>query len=419
MLFSSSFPFGQGEAFLGAEFPFLEGAFDQVFVISNDTSSPQAWPIGPAVSFRRIPYDLPSSGKLLALGGLASPEVWRDLVAVRRRAPGVGARRVLSSVLTSWAKAKKYAALIASITASHPHAEIYAYSYWANDAAVAVALARKRGLVRRATARAHGWDVYTSRPEVGFLPFRDFLAEHLDTLAFVSADGRRFFENSVRRSRATLDVMPLGTPGVVSAPLGRSDSLTVISCSSLIPLKRIGLMATALMQVPHAIRWVHVGDGPERALVESICSAPPRGVEITLMGQIPHEQVIETWRRLRPWALINVSSTEGLPVSMMEAMSLGIPVVGTRVGGVPEIVNPGVNGYLLSANPDPGEIVSAIDTVARLRDSDFEVLARGAWQTWNEQFRADRNYARFVDKMLGREAGADRPGLPSRGPGQA
>ena len=418
VLFSSSFPFGQGETFLGAEFPFLEKAFDEVLVISNDISSPQTWPAGPTVSCRRVPYDFPFSGKVLALGGLLLPLVWREFAQIRRRHPGAGARRVLSTILTSWAKAKKYATLIADISASHPHDEVYAYSYWANDAAVAVALARKRGLVQRATSRAHGWDVYTSRPEVGFLPFRDFLATHLDTLAFVSADGRRFFENSVGRGRATLEVMPLGTPAVVSAPVGRSGFLTVVSCSGLIPLKRIGLMASAVMKVRNAIRWIHLGDGPERALVESICSSPPRGVEVTLMGQIPHDQVIETLRRLRPWALINVSATEGLPVSMMEAMSLGIPVIGTRVGGVPEIVNPGVNGYLLSADPDPEEIVSTLNTLAGLSDSDFEVLARGAWQTWNERFRADRNYTRFVDRLLGSGGDVDTPRLHSSGSGR-
>lgn len=400
VLFSSSFPFGPSETFLAAEFPYLENAFDEVFVISNDVASPQVWPIGATVTCIRTSYGLGFTQKLLALRGLLLPFVWQEFAAIRKRHQTVAPQRVLSTVLTSWAKAKRFARMIAQISSSRPDARVYAYSYWANDTAVAVALARKRGIVSRAISRAHGWDVYTSRPEVGFLPFRGFLADHLDSLAFVSADGRRFFESSVGRERATLDVFPLGTRLVADAPIGRADAFTIVSCSSLIPLKRIALLATAVLRLGRPVQWIHAGDGSERQVVEALCATRPSGTEIILTGHLPHGQVIEKWRSIRPWALVNVSATEGLPVSMVEAMSLGIPVIGTRVGGVAEIVSPGMNGFLLSANPDPDEIVSTLNTVAELPDSAFDALADGAWQTWNDRFRADKNYGRFVDHML-------------------
>ena len=56
---------------------------------------------------------------------------------------------------------------------------------------------------------------------------------------------------------------------------------------------------------------------------------------------------------------INVSSTEGIPVSIMEAMSFGIPVIATAVGGTPEIVN-NENGYLLSKDPSAKELAEVI-----------------------------------------------------------
>ncbi len=72
-------------------------------------------------------------------------------------------------------------------------AQVYAYSYWANDMALAVAMAKARGWVHVAVCRAHGWDVYFERSAAGFLPFRRFLAETLDHYRFVSKDGLAYF----------------------------------------------------------------------------------------------------------------------------------------------------------------------------------------------------------------------------------
>ena len=81
---------------------------------------------------------------------------------------------------------------------------------------------------------------------------------------------------------------------------------------------------------------------------------------------------------------------------MMEAMSLGIPVIGTSVGGVPEIVGDGVNGHLLPKDPTASEIADAIDRFAEMPPATFEALAAGAWRTWHEKYRAETNFRRLV-----------------------
>ena len=57
-------------------------------------------------------------------------------------------------------------------------------------------------------------------------------------------------------------------------------------------------------------------------------------------------------------SFITTSSTEGLPVSIQEAMAAGIPIIGTNVGGIPEMIDG--NGVLLSANPSNKEVAEAI-----------------------------------------------------------
>lgn len=399
LLFSSSFPFGRGETFLAAEMRFLEEAFDEIIVISNDISSPQTWPVGPKVRCERMSYELSASEKIRALGGIFQPAVLLELRSSWRRSPGVPFKRVFATVLSSWAKARRFANRAATIAAERPDSMVCAYSYWANDMAVAAASARVRGVVQRAITRAHGWDIYSSRPEVGLLPFRDYLSRNLDAILFVSQNGRDFFDSAVSGGRALREVVPLGTAQLAEGPQGRGEPFTIVSCSALIPLKRIELLARAVVSSEVPVRWTHVGDGPERVGIERICSSAPSNVRVEFTGHLAPEEVIRTWRRLKPAALINVSSSEGVPVSMMEAMSLGIPVIGTPVGGVPEIVTHGLNGHLLNESPTPLEIADVIQRFAEMPHATVEALAAGAWRTWNEKYRADANFRRLVTNL--------------------
>ena len=66
------------------------------------------------------------------------------------------------------------------------------------------------------------------------------------------------------------------------------------------------------------------------------------------MGNVNNNQVIDFYRTNPPHVFINVSSSEGVPVSIMEAISFGIPIIATDVGGNPEICIENYNGFLLN-----------------------------------------------------------------------
>ena len=78
---------------------------------------------------------------------------------------------------------------------------------------------------------------------------------------------------------------------------------------------------------------------------------------------------------------LNVSEYEGVPVSVMEAQSFGIPVIATAVGGTPEIVNE-ENGFLLPENPSQDEIASAIYDVVTNKEKweKKRMLSRKNWE---------------------------------------
>lgn len=95
----------------------------------------------------------------------------------------------------------------------------------------------------------------------------------------------------------------------------------------------------------------------------------------------------------------NVSSMEGLPVSLMESISYGIPAVATNVGGTGEVVVNGITGTLLPPNPTPEEIR---DTVVRFMDmplSERGKLAQNCKRLWSDCFDASKNATRLYGSL--------------------
>jgi glycosyltransferase involved in cell wall biosynthesis len=107
-----------------------------------------------------------------------------------------------------------------------------------------------------------------------------------------------------------------------------------------------------------------VGEGPERKRIEA--RARDRGVEarVRLLGARPAEEVRDRLGRARAFALPSVrlpsGRMEGIPVALMEAMAAGVPVVATRLSGIPELVQDGVTGLLVEPH-DPEALAAALE----------------------------------------------------------
>lgn len=117
-------------------------------------------------------------------------------------------------------------------------------------------------------------------------------------------------------------------------------------------------LAGIIADIP-GLRVTLIGDGPERAALEARAKALGLGAVVHFAGYMSQDGVAETLARAD--ALVLPSFAEGVPVTLMEAMAGGLPVLATRVGGISELVEDGVSGYLVP----PGN-VEALSV--RLRD---------------------------------------------------
>jgi glycosyltransferase involved in cell wall biosynthesis len=112
-----------------------------------------------------------------------------------------------------------------------------------------------------------------------------------------------------------------------------------------------------------------VGEGPLRGEIEARIARLGVGDRVKLLGALPEEEVKEQIRASR--ALVLPSFAEGLPVVIMEALALGRPVLGTWVAGIPELVEPGVTGWLIP----PGDAEALAAALARVLALDEPALA--------------------------------------------
>ncbi|WP_214103542.1 glycosyltransferase [Acrocarpospora catenulata] len=110
-------------------------------------------------------------------------------------------------------------------------------------------------------------------------------------------------------------------------------------------------------------RLVVAGDGPERRALETLAEQVAPG-RVTFVGRQPREAVLDLMRSAI--ALVLPSRWyENQPMTILEAFSCGVPVIGTSMGGIPELVTDGATGRLIAADV-PMELASA--ALALIRD---------------------------------------------------
>ncbi len=103
-----------------------------------------------------------------------------------------------------------------------------------------------------------------------------------------------------------------------------------------------------------------VGDGPERAALEALARELGVSESVTFAGRLPEEETLAEIARAD--LLVLSSFMEGLPIVLMEAMAVGVPVVASRVAGIPELVEDGETGLLFTPS-DWDELATRIDSL--------------------------------------------------------
>jgi glycosyltransferase involved in cell wall biosynthesis len=186
--------------------------------------------------------------------------------------------------------------------------------------------------------------------------------------------------------------------------------LRILSVGALQPYKgHSTLLAACAQLVPRfALECRIVGGGPLRAQLEQQIARLNIGSSVTLLGPLDEDQVREELARADLFVLASIQEPsgkmDGIPVALIEAMAAGLPVVASRLSGIPELVDDGKTGLLAN----PGDASAFAHAIWHLRDPALrEALASAAQLRVTQTFNLDRSLNQLIDLFEHRSALAE------------
>jgi len=191
-------------------------------------------------------------------------------------------------------------------------------------------------------------------------------------------------------------VIPIGVDAAGSNGREPHDVFVAGTAAGLEYWKGIDVLLEACAQVGVPLRLEVFGDGSLRAELER--QAREAGVDARFHGWVP--DLPSRMHELDAFVL--ASRAENLPLSILEAMAAGLPVVGTRVGGIPELVVDGTTGLLVEPE-QPAELAAALETLARDPERRDELGRRGRERA-AEHFSSEevaRRTVRLYERLCG------------------
>lgn len=250
----------------------------------------------------------------------------------------------------------------------------------------------------------HAYDVFRPNPS---LVWKTNEASFMRTIS-------RFNRTYIERTYPGIDtsrirVIHLGVDGNVIRPKpngARVRPLRVVAIGSLIEQKGHLVLVRScdrLRRRQVAFECRIIGEGPIRARLEQEIQSLGLGAAVRLEGDLPHARTMSHLEEADVFALPCIDMrgrgehVDGIPVVLMEAMAMGLPVVSTNLSGIPELIDSGRSGLLVPPE-DPDRLADAIEQLAgdaALR----ERLGAAARRTATERFDLSHNTSELVGCM--------------------
>jgi glycosyltransferase involved in cell wall biosynthesis len=211
---------------------------------------------------------------------------------------------------------------------------------------------------------AHGWAfAAASASATSLYLWADRAMQPLTSAVVCVSESERSLGLAARTCRADRTVVIHNAVDVEAVPIASPDAgppLRVVTVGRIAPPKDFLTLLRAVARLERgAVRLTLLGDGPDRAAVEGEIATLGLAESVTLAGEVP-----DVPSRLADADVFVLSSnSEGFPISVLEAMAAGLPVVAADVGGVSEAVADGVTGHLFAAG-DVDALAAALAALA-------------------------------------------------------
>lgn len=400
VIFTNNFPFGSGETFLEEEIGYLSKSFDRIHIFPlfyGNKKSSRTLPKNVTFSEPFIHFDIKRDKINYLLAGVfnlspvafAVKEFFQKRVFKNKKhfQNWLGATLMTRILL----KKRNRKSIFDKISDNS-----VLYFYWGDKTSNIIPLIADR-VQRPIVARFHGSDLY-EEIKGGYIPFRKTLLKHLTTAVFISQMGEDYLKNRYPELNFETKLFRLGVPHKATAKPSDDNVLRIVSCSYVVPIKRLHLIVEILKQLDFKVEWTHLGGGNYLDKIKEMCQSLPENIQTTFVGQVSNAEVLNYYAQHFVDLFINVSESEGIPVSIMEAISAEIPVFATNVGGTSEIITDDF-GELF---PKDFSVIFFAERIKNYHQKSFEdkmLMRKNAYRFWSEHYNADDNYTAFANYL--------------------
>jgi colanic acid/amylovoran biosynthesis glycosyltransferase len=419
LFFTSYYPYNFGDtSFIKPEMPFLSKTFNKIHVMNMliesfqynkiDTPvnlylvSPEKYILKYTSKYARIKSVFSSFFHPFKLAHIFFYEFFSLLQQKKL------SFQILKTSVIYLLNSNLLALLIKQYILQNPEIKII-YTYWYKYETLASLICKRYLKVPvKCITRTHGGDLYEFMQKNNYQPYKIWMDKYIDRVFFISNAGYNYYLNlfaSLNKYKYIISKLGIENNFSIKDILKKEpskDSLNIISCSGMITLKRIHLIIEALSKISElSINWTHIGDGAERISLENIANeliGNKSNIKYTFTGNLNNENVKEYYFNNYFDCFVSTTSSEGLPVSMMEAISFGIPVISSNVGGVSEIVNE-ETGILLNPDNCAEELVNALHKIASMSIQETKKIRESCRRYWEDNFKAETQFSKFANNL--------------------
>ncbi len=283
------------------------------------------------------------------------------------------------------------------------------YTYWCDENTFLLSRYNREIAKIDYITRLHNWDLYFERQNSKHQPFRNLIFNNSFKTIPISKHGENYCISKITNLlKSRFRTSYLGVENFDTNPQYKYTSykeetygLKILTISFISPIKGLENLIHSLGKIKDIeLHWNHIGWGEsayENEIKNQVAQliTNNQNIKVTFHGKLSPSNIQDFLENKPIDLMINCSAKEGIPVTLMEAASAGIPILAYRIDGIPEIVMDNYNGFLV--DPSLKDFSAEIQKFHHLKKEDKKRMSENAQTMQRNNFNAVTNYNKFIE----------------------
>lgn len=414
VLFVSSYPSPIGEMFIENEIKILQDKFYKIWIIQTKFLENYNYYrlFKPNNSEKKIMYETKihkmHSMVRLFFSYYFLTEIWKLLTITPKKIFNYNIYKDLTYYYLSSEKKKYWLKNFITDNNIDLKTTLF-YTYWCDENTFLLYRYHREIAKINYVTRLHNWDLYFDRQKSNHQPFRNLIFNNSFKVIPISKFGENYcfkkipnlIKSKFRTSYLGVENFEINTQYKNELYKEVNQALKILTISFISPIKQLENLIHSLGKIKDIeIHWNHIGWGElayENEIKNQVAHliTNNQNIKVTFHGKLTPSKIKDFLENKPIDLMINCSKKEGIPVTLMEVASAGIPILAYKIDGIPEIVINKYNGFLI--DPSLKDFSAEIQKFHHLKKEDKKRMSENAQTMQRNNFNAAINYQKFHD----------------------